>query len=268
MFCTHPNVAWLSGYHARYLSRIETIKYLTYLGDIPILGAYLRGFIEPGECYELWDQICTGFSTPIRDLKAEDVTNKKRKKIQETFSRIVTKKKYRPLVKLTGWPRIGFLNEIYPDAKFIHIMRDGRAVSNSILHVDFWWGWRGPQNWRWGELSSEDREEWNNHDQSFVALAGIQWKILMDSMEKAKGCADSSNFMEIKYETFCQESIDIFKNVTEFCELDWSKSFEKNLSKFKLNSQDYKWKNELSEKQISELENVLRQHLERYGYVR
>lgn len=64
MFCTHPNVDWLSGLHTKYLLRIEIIRYLTYVGDIPFIGTHLRERIDPGECYGLCEQICSGFSIP------------------------------------------------------------------------------------------------------------------------------------------------------------------------------------------------------------
>jgi hypothetical protein len=267
MFSTHPNVAWLTGLYAKYPTKLELIRYLTYVSDIPFVGTHLRTYVEPGECYEFWEQICHGFSTPCRDLRADDVTIKNKKRIQAEFARILTKGKDRLLIKLTGWPRIGFLREIFPDAKFIHMMRDGRAVTNSILHVNFWWGWRGPQNWRWGELSSQHKEEWNKHNQSFIALAGIQWKIQMDAMEVAKKHVDDRNFMEVKYEHLCQNPIDTLRETVEFCELDWSRKFEKNLSSFKLNSRDFKWEEEFTQFQRSELEEVLGNYLERYGYV-
>jgi len=44
-------------------------------------------------------------------------------------------------------PRIGFLQAIFPDAKFIHIVRDGCAVANSRMNAPFWKGWQGLNTW-------------------------------------------------------------------------------------------------------------------------
>lgn len=266
MFSTHPNVAWLSRWHAKHSSRLEKIRYLNYLGDIPIVGNRLRKYVDPSECYQLWEQICPGFSMPCRDFDADDVTNINKKRIQAAFSKVLTNKKHRLLIKLTGWPRISFIREIFPDAKFIHIVRDGRAVSNSTMHVDFWWGWRGPEGWRWGALSDENKAVWEKHNKSFVALAGIQWKILMDSMDVARTHIDSKDFLEIKYEDFCNNPVNDFKRVAEFCDLDWTNCFEKNLNRFTLGSQDFKWKEQMTEKQINILDDVLNEHLTKYGY--
>jgi len=266
MFCTHPNVAWLSRWHAKYSSNLEKIKYLIYMGDLPIVGWKLRKYVDPSECYQLWEQMCPGFSLTCRDLNADDVTNKNKLRIQTMLSRVLTEKKHRLLIKLTGWPRISFIREIFPDAKFIHLVRDGRAVSNSTLHVDFWWGWRGPEGWRWGELSDKNKAAWKKHNYSFVALAGIQWKILMESMEVARNQVDSKDFLEVKYEDFCDDPINGFKKVANFCELEWTKDFERNLNHFTLASQDFKWKEQMTVKQINILADLLDEHLTRYGY--
>jgi len=266
MFCTHKNVAWLTKWHARYSSNLEIIRYLTYLGDAPIIGSKLRELVKPSECYELWEQVCPGFSIPCRDLKAGDVTVNNKNNIQALFSKVVTERKNRLLIKVTGWPRIGFIREIFPDAKFIHIMRDGRAVTNSMLNVDFWWGWRGPQSWRWGELSAKDNDDWIKHNRSFVALAGIQWRILMDAMEEAKRHLDERSFMEVKYEDLCNDPINNFRKVIDFCGLEWSNDFDKNLNSFTLGSQDYKWKEQITEDQVYILDDVLKEYLNRFGY--
>ena len=84
-------------------------------------------------------------------------------------------------------------------------------------------------------------------------------------LEEARNNVDDKHFMEIKYEHFCQNPIDVFRKTAKFCELNWSKKFEKNLSEFKLTSQDFKWKEDFTNVEISELEVVLGQHLKRYG---
>ena len=79
----------------------------------------------------------------------------------------------RLLIKVAGWPWVGFFHVIFSDAKLIHVVRDGRAVANSLLNEAWWWGWRGPQNWRWGEMSAADHVTWQEHGRSFVAFTGL-----------------------------------------------------------------------------------------------
>ena len=72
------------------------------------------------------------------------------------------------LHKLTGWPRAGFLHAVFPDARFVNVVRDGRAVANSWLQMDWWLGYRGPEHWHFGPLSPE-------HARSTSAADGPSW---------------------------------------------------------------------------------------------
>src|SRR4051794_37617167 len=201
----HPHVAWLSAYSQRYPERPELGGRITAALDLPMVGPLLQKRLFRGEFYGFWDHYCPGFSAPFRDLVAGDVTLKLKRTLPGVLSRLLTRKRNRLLVKITGWPRLGFLHEIFPDARFVHIKRDGRAVANSSLSVDFWRGWSGPENWGWGALSPEHQAEWERHDRSFVALAGIQWKMFMDAVDRARTLIPAASFLELTYEEMCDE---------------------------------------------------------------
>jgi hypothetical protein len=235
--------------------------------DYPLFGGMLRKTLKPGECYGFWEHYCRGFFAPCRDLEAEDLTFKSREKIQYVMSKILTKRRDRLLLKISGWPRIGLLSEVFEDAKFVHILRDGRAVANSIIDVSWWWGWRGPENWRLGPLSPTDREEWEKHNRSFIVLAGIYWKILVDAVERAKRHIPENSFIEIKYEHLCSDHLATFREIVRFCELEWTEGFERELKRFKLRNTNYKYKDELTPRQQTELEEVLQEPLKIHGYL-
>lgn len=263
----HPRIAWISGLCDRFPNKPQINRLLMKIIDYPLINKYLKKRFNPRECYKFWDFHCKGFSNPCRDLLSQDVTHKTKNQIQNILSKILTKKRNRFMTKITGWPRVGFLYEIFNDAKFIHIIRDGRAVVNSIINVDWWWGWRGPQNWRWGELMSSQKEEWERFNRSFVALASIEWKILMDAMENVKKFMCKNNFLEVKYEDFCSYPINAFKKVIEFCELEWTREFEKSIKKYSLKNMNHKWQKELTNDQQEILQDVLYEYLKKYNYL-
>jgi sulfotransferase family protein len=268
MLSEHPHLAWLPGrICARFPERLELSRLFMKGLDYPVVGELLRRRIKAGESYPFWEHHCKGFSAPYRDLVAADVTNKTKKHLPRTTAKILTEKRNRLLLKVTGWPRIGFLSEVFEDARFIHMMRDGRAVANSMINVYFWRGWKGPQDWGWGELSRAQEKEWNGHGQSFVVLAAIQWKILMDAMEKAKNTISSERFLEIRYEDLCSDPVGQVQKVTQFCELEWTVGLERRLRKYQLKNTNDKFKYDLTAKQQSDLEEVVGDYLRRYGYL-
>jgi hypothetical protein len=267
MFAKHPHVAWLSELCSKYPENPSINRLLMKVIDYPIVGRYLKRKFDPRECYEFWEYYCKGFSEPCRDLLAEDVTNKNRFNIQKAMSEVLCTKKNRLLIKITGWPRIGFLHEIFSDAKFINVIRDGRAVANSIINVNWWSGWKGPENWGMGELTQAQKKEWERHDKSFVALAGILWKIMVEAMENAKQFIDMNNYMEFKFEDLCSNSVEMFRNVMGFCDLEWTRDFENQIKKFPFKITNDKWQKELTIKQHKMIEDVIGDYLRKYNYL-
>jgi omega-hydroxy-beta-dihydromenaquinone-9 sulfotransferase len=238
---------------------------VTALGN-PLVSRLVGGRIQPGECYRFWDRYAYGFSTPCRDLVREDVTPRMKKQVRAAMESLLTPARHRMLIKIAGWSRIGFLREIFEDARFIHIVRDGRATCSSLMHVDFWRGWRGPQGWGAGMLSCEDQAIWDRHDRSFVALAGLQWKLRVRAIEAARAAIDPASYLEVKYETFCDRPVDGCRQVLEFADLPWSTGFEKHIEAAAIKSTSNRWRDDLTPEQRAILTEVLREDLERYGY--
>ncbi len=266
-FSEHPHLAWLSMLCDKYPDKPILNRILMTLFEYPLLENVLRKKIRPGECYAFWEHYMKCFGAPFRDLLASDVTTKEKNDILNLVSKLTTEKRNRLLFKITGWPRIGFLSEVFPDAKFIHVIRDGRAVSNSLVNVNFWRGWGGPEKWRWGPLSEIHQEEWNDHNQSFIVLAAIQWKILMDAAEEAKKYLKKSRILEVKYEKLCSDPIPLFMEVAEFCEIEWNDYFEDRLKKYTFRDTNSSYTQELTPLQQKELESVLESYLKKYDYL-
>jgi hypothetical protein len=190
-----------------------------------------------------------------------------RRRLREPMAGLTTAQRSLLVHKITGWPRVGFLAEAFPEAKFIHIVRDGRAVANSMLNVDFWDGWQGPQKWLYGSLPEPYLSEWKSYDESFVALAAVLWKMLMDAAEKALSLIDNERWILVKYEELCENPTETFKKTLNFCGVDYSDGFNNTLQSYKLKNTNMKYKNDLDEAQIKILSEILEKHLQKYRYL-
>lgn len=266
MFCEHPDVAWQSPLCDKFPAHPGLNRTLLRIARWPWLGKFLTGYLRPGERYQFWDHYCRGFPRPCRDLLDSDVTPMHRRRIPPALAQLATPRRRRVLIKITGWPRIGFLRELFPQAKFIHVYRDGRAVASSLLAVSFWRGWEGPPQWGFGELDPLQQAEWERYGRSFVALAGIQWKLLMLAMDKAAMDVPASSLMHVRYEDFVDDPVTAFRHVAEFCELGWPASFEASIRQKRLQTANEKWRDHLTAGQQALLEDVLADSLQRYGY--
>jgi len=250
----------------KYPNTLFINKALMHMIEIPIVRKFIRNRLKPRECYTFWEKMSNGFSEPCRDLTKDDITSRSRRNIVNGLSEITTKKRHRLLLKITGWPRTGFLSDVFPDAKFIHIMRDGRAVVNSLINVGFWSGWKGPSNWRWGELSSEHHSEWIASDRSFFVLAALEWKIQMEAIKKALSVLDQSNVFEFKYEDFVRNPKDMIKKASQFSNLPVDKNLWTNIDSFNLKNMNFKWKENIPKPEQKKIVACLHDELTNYGY--
>jgi omega-hydroxy-beta-dihydromenaquinone-9 sulfotransferase len=266
LLATHPQTMWLSGFAQRYPGRPEWNRWAVNATGNSLLHELLGRWVRPAECYRFWERYAYGFPEPCRDLVRTDVTPRMKKQVRGAFSQMLTPTRNRLLLKITGWSRIGFLKEIFDDAKFIHIVRDGRAVASSLLHVDFWKGWYGPQGWRAGLLSPEDQAAWEEYDRSFVALAGIEWRIQMRAMAAARRTLDPQQFLEVKYEEFCAEPLEACRRVLQFAELPDFPELERRVRAASIKNMSNRWRDNLTPSQQELLDDLLRDDLRQYGY--
>jgi hypothetical protein len=237
------------------------------LVDVPLVSRPARWRIYPSEAYNFWETYTPGFSRSCRDLLAEDVTPVARASVRRALARIGSPRRRRILAKLVGWPRIGYLKEIFPDARFIHVYRDGRAMANSLLNMPWFLGRRGPTQWRFGELTPEQRERWENSGRSFVVLAALGWEILMSAFEAATRRLEPADLLEIRYETMCEQPLETFRAAAEFAGLRWTRAFESHVRRVKLRSGNDKWRTELTARQQHLLNACLEGTLRRWGYL-
>jgi hypothetical protein len=266
LLARHPRTMWLSGLSDRFPPRTGWNRAAVSAMHRPLLRRFLRGRVQPSEAYLFWDHHAYGFSAPCRDLVRTDVTARVRKQVRAALESQLTPRHDRLLLKITGWPRIGYLKEILEDAHFVHIVRDGRAVASSLIHVDFWRGWQGPQGWRAGLLSPEDQAAWEGYDRSFTALAGLEWRIQMRAIEAARRDLAPEQFLEIRYEDFCRQPWETCRRVLEFADLPQSPEFERQVRAVPIRDMSNRWRGDLTQAQQDLLDDLLREDLPRYGY--
>jgi hypothetical protein len=223
----------------------------------------------PSEAFRLVTRkVSPIYENSCRDLLASDVTPWLRARFEGFFEER-SRSQGRPyfLHKYTGWSRLGFFGEIFPEAKFVNVVRDGRAVANSWLQMDWWGGYRGPEHWPWGPLSNEMRLEWEASDRSYVVLSGLCWRLLMDSYRSAAGSLGPDRYMEIRYEDFLGAPEQTLRRIVDFIGMPWSRRVAHAIGRMRLDtSRRRPFERELSPAQLGELERCLGPALERYGY--
>jgi omega-hydroxy-beta-dihydromenaquinone-9 sulfotransferase len=223
----------------------------------------------PSEGYRLLErEVSPMLVTPYRDLTAEDAQPWLAHRLSEFFDeRMRAQGKPVFLHKFTGWPRIGFLHEIFPEARFVHVVRDGRAVANSWLQMPWWTGYRGPDQWWLGPLGEEDAEEYERSGRSFVVLAAIAWKMLIRTFESSSRQLPPGAYLELRYEDVVADATAGFGRILDFAGLEADHDFARSLSRYRFDSsRTQAFKRDLTLPAQEALQGSLGELLDRYGY--
>jgi Sulfotransferase family len=223
----------------------------------------------PSEGYRaLTRRVSPVIATPVRDLLASDASPWLAARFARFFeTRAAAQDRDVFLHKFTGWPRARFIDAALPEARFIHVIRDGRAVASSLLQMPWWRGYEGPTGWGWGPLSDADQRAWESAGRSFAVLAAIEWRILIDAFAEAKAAVDPDRWIEVRYEDLVRDPIATTKGVTEFMGLPWSQAFEERSNRYSFDvSRTDAFHRDLAPSDVSDIEAVVGSRLEALGY--
>lgn len=269
----HPDVGFLSNVEDRAPLPPVAGRFNNDLYRLvpPVLTRKGRVRFAPSEGYRALERSVSPLvSAPPRDLVAEDVTPWLDARMRRFFG-TRAQAQGRPLFlhKFTGWPRARFLARIFPEARFVHVVRDGRAVANSFLQMPWWRGHEGPEAWGWGPLPAGYAAEWEASGRSFALLAGLEWKLLMDAFEQARAEIPAERWLEIRYEDFVASPREVTATALEFLGRDWDPAFERGFARTRIEpGRTDAYRGDLGIRDVALLDASLRDHLARYGYAR
>ena len=199
-------------------------------------------------------------------LSALDVTKSTRRRyrgIVKDYIRIQGKSRF--IQKYTGFARIRYLKAIFPDALFIHVYRDGRAIVNSMNNVT-WWTGDLHTCWWWGDMEPEYMREYLDSGKEPIVLAGIVWKTVMDLIDEECAELPDDQLIRIRYDEMISDLPGTMRKVVKLCGLRESQCFERHVRNTQVANMDTKWGQRLSDRQKELLKRCLGEHLIKYGF--
>lgn len=267
MFAMNEELAWFSNYSDRF-NYLHFMPYLHKILDLPFLGKILKKNnitfkswkfnIEPTEAQRIYHNILRfEFKRKLTENDYENTQANKFRTIIENHLKKCNRNRF--VSKQTANnQRLFLLNEIFPDAYYINIIRDGRAVVNSLINVKWWdetylW-WNGK---RVKELvkTKDDR----------LIIACCHWKTEVEEIKYFQKIIKENRIITVKYEDFVNNPRRTIKLASNFCNLNTSKKYM-DIIPSTMPSQNDKWKMQLSKEQIIILEKELLQTLDIFGY--
>jgi hypothetical protein len=204
----------------------------------------------------------------FRDLTAADAAPWLERRLRRFFDRRAEEQGRAVFMhKFTGWPRARLLAAVFPEARFVHVYRDGRSVANSLLQVRWWRGYRGVPAWRFGDLTGEERRDWEATGCSWAYLAGLEWQRLMAAFEAARDEIGSERWLDVRYENFVARPGEETTAILRFAGLEPWDGLERHLQRLSVSEgRKDAYREELRPEDVALLDSLLAPTLERWGY--
>lgn len=155
--------------------------------------------------------------------------------------------------------RIPLLARIFPEARFVFVVRDGRAVAASLSRVDWWedsfvWWYGGtPRRWR-----EEGRDPWE--------LCARNWVEELRAIEAGLRSVPAAHVLRLRYEDAVAEPIRTFEAVAAFLGLPPDRRWRSALGRLALQDRVEHWRERLDPAITERITTIQRSELERYGY--
>ena len=278
----HEDLGWWSNYSSRF-PKLPILAAFSRIYDIPMLQSILRGekrqcwqgnsrlnrFLpRPDECYEIWE-LCCGNKFSWDYLIGAKASLEERRKLWNAVRLLLRfQGRSRFVAKITGPPRIGYLTSVFSDAIFVHVVRDGRAVVNSLLNVDFWIEGGGYDRPWWRNGLQEGWEtEWKSFDSSPISLAALQWRTIMEVTDWERRRISSNQYFEVRYEDYVGDPVGVMAQILKFCELAPSYLVSNYVGKAnRYANMNQKYLQTFSAKEIDVLNQIMCEWLQRFGY--
>lgn len=221
---------------------------------------------HPVECWNFWNLYLPGFQWQFSSHKKaapvtfEELSHEQIVTVQHAVEQVCQLQgKAFFLSKYTDFARIKLIKLIWPNAKFIHLKRDGRAVASSykekIDKSDFH-TWEEREYWieSWSE---EDQHEFQSkYSDSKLALVAFQWKNFLKNIEEESSELSSETYLEITYDQLTKDP-ETWKRICEFSGVTYNRRLRYFLKYKYPSNMDYKWRERLNEMEIATLEQII-----------
>ena len=133
--------------------------------------------------------------------------------------------------------------------------------------MNWWTGYEAPEKWYLGPLSPEDTAIWQKSEKSFVTLAGLAWKILIQSIVADSKELPEDSLLTVRYEDFVMNPEEWLARICEFSTIDFDADHQRESRKSRVRPQSSPAHvKDLNSHQQEELTKVIRPWLAQFGY--
>jgi sulfotransferase family protein len=273
LLCLHPQVAYISNYENRFSWFPDGVACGAIAGRLQAKlaawfdqagNAYFTGrpwfkklFPTPHEGESVFAS-CGVPLIPAPDYAPSDATGRC---LRRRFERIRTRGRAKIFLskRTANNRRIRLLSGIFPAARYLHLVRDGREVTQSLASVEWWdrhtvwWDGRTPVEM---EQAGEPR----------LTICARNWVREMEELQRQLVAIDPARLMTLRFEELLADPLHHLQRVTEFLGVDFDVGYREAIASLKLRPVRAGWAAAWSPAQLAGVLNETRPLLRQLGY--
>jgi hypothetical protein len=123
--------------------------------------------------------------------------------------------------------RLGFIDAALPDARYVHIVRDGVEVARSIAHWCRDKEWFGADDYKWQLLVAYAERQARYRDlpalcRDDYARGLLEWRLSEDAALEFLGALPATRHLQVRFEEFVRAPGDVLARIERFLDLEHS----------------------------------------------
>jgi hypothetical protein len=278
-FAKHERLAWLTNYSRQFPS-LPALNVLCHAldggrwgvygskrqyGRVALLNAVLP---RPDEAYPFWEKYA-GMAFAREYLRGVSASPAVAARLRFAIAAVVRWQGGRRFAtKITGPARMAFLSSVFPDAYFVHVIRDGRAVVESLLRSRFWIDGGGHEAPWWnGGPGATTQDAPGAPAPSPALLAARQWRDIIEVAREEAERVLPGRYIEARYEDFVDDPHAVVRDLYRRCALPDSARAHQYIERVPLVPElSKKYRETLSQDEIEGLSAAMQPWLETLGY--
>lgn len=155
--------------------------------------------------------------------------------------------------------RIRLLHEAFPAARFVEIVRDGRAVAYSLSRVD-WWpdsfvGWYGGSPRQWEQAGGDPWE-----------IRARDWVAEVQAIEEGLAAVPEESVARVRYEHLAGAPAPVLRELAAFAGLPDDRVWRQRIERLQRPPAADVWRRRLTPRETATIERIQAQTLRRRGY--
>ncbi len=155
--------------------------------------------------------------------------------------------------------RLPMLNRIFPEASYIHLIRDGREVAQSLSRVEWW---DNHELWWDGRTAKQMEDDGVNR----LTICARNWVNEMEALKTGLQGIAPTRQHELRFEDLMASPIDTLERVLNFLGQPMTKRYAAAIESLGMHPGTPKWQTRWTDEQLKQVMGVTNQQLSELGY--